>query len=98
MNPNQLMVTVLLVISAQFSVSSAQSVKPSTDGTHTQVVMLGTGNPNPDPDRSGPAVAIVVNDTAYLVDCGAGVVRRAAAAEKGGFPALNVKKLKTVFI
>lgn len=66
--------------------------------SHTQVVVLGTGNPNADPDRSGPAVAIVVNGAAYLVDCGPGVVRRAAAAEKAGISALNVKNLKTVFI
>jgi ribonuclease BN (tRNA processing enzyme) len=64
----------------------------------TQVVMLGSGNPNADPDRSGPAVAVVVNDRAYLVDCGPGVVRRASAAEKNGIAALNVKKLNIVFI
>ena len=45
----------------------------------TQVVLLGSGTPNTDPDRSGPGVAIVVNDTAYLVDFGPGIVRRAAA-------------------
>ena len=48
-----------------------------TAGTVTQVAMLGTGTPNPFPERSGPGVAIVVNDEAYLVDFGAGVVRRA---------------------
>ena len=42
--------------------------------------MLGTGTPNPDPARSGPAVAVVAEGRPYLVDCGAGVVRRAAAA------------------
>jgi len=66
--------------------------------SHTQIVMLGSGNPNADPDRSGPAVAIVINDRAYLVDCGPGVVRRAAAAEKNGIAALSVKKLNLVFI
>ena len=65
---------------------------------HTQVVVLGTGTPIADPERSGPAVAIVVNDTAYLVDCGPGVVRRAAAAEKAGIKALAVQNLKMVFI
>jgi ribonuclease BN (tRNA processing enzyme) len=98
MNPHLLLVAVLVFMSASGVTGSAQSLKPLGDGTHTRVVMLGTGNPNADPERSGPAVAIVVNDTAYLVDCGAGVVRRAAAAEKAGFPALNVKKLKVVFI
>ncbi len=60
--------------------------------------MLGTGNPAADPERFGPAVAIVVNDRAYLVDCGPGMVRRAAAAEKNGIAALKAKELKIVFI
>ena len=42
----------------------------------TKIVMLGTGTPVADPDRSGPAVAIVVKDSAYLIDTGPGVVRR----------------------
>jgi ribonuclease BN (tRNA processing enzyme) len=66
--------------------------------TGTQVVVLGTGTPLADPERSGPAVVIVVNETAYLVDCGPGVVRRAAAAEKNGIKALAPKNLKIVFI
>lgn len=48
--------------------------------TPTLVVMLGTGTPNPDPERSGPAVAVIAGGQPYLVDCGPGVVRRAAAA------------------
>ncbi|HUT98844.1 MAG TPA: MBL fold metallo-hydrolase [bacterium] len=44
------------------------------------VILLGTGTPNAEPDRSGPAVAVVVGDKAYLVDFGPGVVRRAVAA------------------
>lgn len=63
--------------------------------------MLGTGTPNPEPDRSGPAVAIVVNDTPYLVDFGPGVVRRAAAMtpEYGGeIEALTAKNLKIAFL
>jgi ribonuclease BN (tRNA processing enzyme) len=69
-----------------------------TPATSTQVVMLGTGNPSADPERSGPAVAVVVNGRAYLIDCGPGVVRRAAAAEKNGIPALKAKELNIVFI
>ena len=65
----------------------------------TRVVMLGTGNPNADPDRSGPAVAVVVNGSAYLVDAGPGVVRRAALAARGDtIPALTPPNLKRVFI
>ncbi len=77
-------------------VSGAQSGGAGT--AHTQVVMLGTGTPQADPERSGPAVAVVVNDAAYLVDCGPGVVRRAAAAERAGIHALAPQKLKVVFI
>src|SRR5262245_36160010 len=55
----------------------------------TRVVMLGTGTPRPEPDRSGPATAIVVNDTPYLVDFGAGVIRRAAAAYRPGVTAFG---------
>jgi ribonuclease BN (tRNA processing enzyme) len=65
----------------------------------SEVVMLGTGMPAADPDRSGPAVAVIVNGTAYLVDCGPGVVRRAAAAvQHDRLPALEASNLKIVFI
>jgi ribonuclease BN (tRNA processing enzyme) len=64
----------------------------------TQVVILGTGTPILNPDRSGPAVAIVVNDAAYLVDFGPGVVRRAAAAMRDKkIAALKPSNLKVVF-
>jgi ribonuclease Z len=67
--------------------------------TRTRVVLLGTGTPGPDPDRSGPATAIVVGDTAYLVDFGPGVVRRASAAMKlTGIGALEPTKLRVAFV
>lgn len=62
------------------------------------LVVLGTGTPNADPDRSGPALAIVVNGAAYLVDAGPGVVRRAAAAQREGVAALAPRRLDKVFI
>ncbi|MCK5411533.1 MAG: MBL fold metallo-hydrolase, partial [Gemmatimonadetes bacterium] len=73
---------------------------PATDQptAGTRLVLLGTGTPNPDPDRSGPAVAVVVNGEPYLVDAGPGVVRRAAAAAGRGVEALEVDRLRTVFI
>jgi ribonuclease BN (tRNA processing enzyme) len=65
----------------------------------TQIVLLGTGNPPADPDRSGPATAIVANGTAYLVDFGAGVVRRAkSAVVDRGIAALDPVKLHVVFV
>jgi ribonuclease BN (tRNA processing enzyme) len=71
--------------------------QPPTAG-RASLVVLGTGTPNADPDRSGPALAVVVNGASYLVDAGPGVVRRAAAAERGGVAALAPSKLSTVFI
>lgn len=62
------------------------------------MVLLGTGTPNDDPTRLGPAVAIVVDDQVYLVDAGAGIVRRAAAARAAGVAALKVTSLSRVFL
>ena len=65
----------------------------------TRVVLLGTGNPAPDPDRSGPATAIIVKDTAYLIDFGAGVVRRAEGASVGrAIKALEPTRLRVAFV
>ena len=67
--------------------------------TKTRVVLLGTGNPAPNPDRSGPATAIIVNDTAYLIDFGPGVVRRAEAADASrGIKALEPTRLRVAFV
>ena len=66
--------------------------------TPSQIVLLGTGTPNADPDRSGPSVAIVINDTPYLIDFGPGVVRRAAAAFQKGIKGLAVKNLNRAFV
>ena len=77
--------------------SAAQA--PTAGTTQTRVVLLGTGNPGPLPDRSGPATAIVVNDTAYLVDFGPGVVRRANAAFlTRDIKALEPTKLRVAFV
>ena len=83
----------------QNAVIADKSVRATPEvSSRTEVVLLGSGTPYPDPARSGPAVAVVVNHVAYLVDCGPGVVRRAAAAKDHGIAALDVKNLKTVFI
>jgi ribonuclease BN (tRNA processing enzyme) len=64
----------------------------------SQIVLLGTGTPNADPARSGPSVAIVVNQSAYVVDVGPGIVRRAAAAHQAGAGALDILRLKRLFV
>ena len=64
-----------------------------------QIILLGTGTPVPDPNRSGPSVAIIENDTPYIIDFGPGVVRRAAAAnQKLGIKGLEARHLKTAFL
>ena len=87
--------TLLLTLVAT---AAAARQDPPRQPTRTQVVLLGTGTPRPEPDRSGPATAIVVNDAAYLVDAGPGIVRRAAAAAAKGIAALSMAKLDTLFI
>jgi ribonuclease BN (tRNA processing enzyme) len=87
-------VTLLLTTSLVFG------QKPEAPAlSKTRVVLLGTGNPAPDPDRSGPATAIIVKDTAYLIDFGPGVVRRAeAAAVSRGLKALEPTRLRVAFV
>jgi ribonuclease Z len=53
---------------------------PAAARESTVVVMLGTGTPRPLPDVWGPATAVVVRRRVFLVDAGAGVERRLAAA------------------
>src|SRR5262245_48599971 len=88
----------LLALLIQACSSSAQSKsatqtpsQSSNAAQRTQIVLLGTGTPNADPDCFGPATAIVVNDTPYIIDFGPGVVRRAAAAARNGVSALVAK-------
>lgn len=58
----------------------------------TRLILLGTGTPNPDPERMGPSVAVVSGDRVYIVDCGPGVVRRAAQA------GIGMQQLTRVFV
>lgn len=80
------------------TVAAGQQPAPRPQG-NTRIVLLGTGNPAADPDRSGPATAIVVNDTPYLVDFGPGVIRRAKAAViERGITALEPTNLRVAFV
>ncbi len=38
----------------------------------SKVLVMGTGDPTPNPFRYGPALAVIVNDYPYFVDCGEG--------------------------
>jgi ribonuclease BN (tRNA processing enzyme) len=69
------------------------------DPSRTWVVLLGTGTPGAEPDRFGPSTAVVAGGTAYLIDAGPGVVRRASAgAMVTGLQALNAPNLRVAFL
>jgi ribonuclease Z len=86
----------LLLLFLVFTLSTRGQEKKLNSGT--QLVLIGTGTPNPVPERSGPSLAIVVNQQAYIVDCGPGVVRRAAEAARKNLPCLNSAGLTRLFI
>jgi len=69
--------------------------------TSTKLVLLGTGNPNPDPAHSGPSIAIIVDETPYIVDFGPNLVRQAAALTPrygGNLPALDARNINKAFL
>lgn len=89
--------TPMVIALVATSVLAQQTTTPGSQ--RTQVVLLGTGTPPADPDRSGAATAVIVNGTAYLIDFGAGVVRRAkSAVVERGIAALDPVKLRVVFV
>ena len=44
-----------------------------------EITLLGTGSPIPDPNRAGPSTLVRAGGQVFLVDCGRGVLQRAAA-------------------
>jgi ribonuclease Z len=55
-----------------------------------ETILLGTGSPMVDPDRAGPSTLVRAGDQTLLVDCGRGVLMRAAAI---GIGAANITAL-----
>jgi ribonuclease BN (tRNA processing enzyme) len=74
------------------------TIYSQTEKSKTKLVLLGTGTPFADADRSGPSIAVVVNNTSYVIDCGPGVVRRASAAVNKGVKGLEAAQLRKLFI
>ncbi len=88
----------LYITSLDFPGQAQETYSPSDI---TKVVFLGTGNPNPDPQHSGNSIAIVINNTPYIVDFGPGLIRQAAALSPrygGKIEALGVENLKIAFL
>ncbi|PRC92507.1 MBL fold metallo-hydrolase [Solimicrobium silvestre] len=70
--------------------SLAQTTAP---GKKTRLILLGTGGgPTPKESRSAPAQVIVINDVAYVIDCGNGVARQFVSA------GLKLSAIRNVFI
>ncbi|ORV36271.1 ribonuclease Z [Mycobacterium conspicuum] len=48
-----------------------------------EVTLLGTGSPIPDANRAGPSTLVRAGGQVFLIDCGRGVLQRAAAVGVG---------------
>ncbi|ORW51298.1 ribonuclease Z [Mycobacterium paraense] len=48
-----------------------------------EITLLGTGSPIPDPNRAGPSTLVRAGGQVFLIDCGRGVLQRAAAVGVG---------------
>jgi ribonuclease Z len=48
-----------------------------------EITLTGTGSPMVDPNRAGPSTLVTAGDQKFLVDCGRGVLMRAAAVGVG---------------
>ena len=73
----------------------------SASFSETKLIILGSGTPNPDPERYGSGYAVVVNESAYIVDFGPGIVRRISAMSPtwgGDFPSMELQNINTAFL
>lgn len=64
----------------------------------TKIILLGTGTPNAEIDKFGPGTAILINDQPYIVDCGAGIIRRIQAAYNSGHEGMQIKNINKLFL
>ncbi len=91
----------LFTLLCTLTIATVYSQRDFSDSDITKIVLLGTGNPNPSPSQSGCSVAIIVNDTPYIVDFGPGLIRQAAAMSPkygGNIKGLDVKNIKRAFL
>ena len=71
--------------------ATPQLARPRRQPAHTRLILLGTaGGPRTRATRSASAQALVVGDTAYVVDCGDGVARQLVLA---GIPLRTVRHI-----
>ena len=71
----------LLAVAAAAGCTALLPATLTAQGSSTRLILLGTsGGPRPRRTRSAPAQVVVVNGTAYVVDCGDGVARQLVLA------------------
>ena len=93
--------TLLIALIITIFQMPAGAQRDFSDSEITKLVLLGTGNPNPSPEQSGCALALVVNNTPYIVDFGPGLVRKSAALTPrygGHLEGLETSRLRTAFL
>ena len=84
-----------------FTKSLLLLVFSSASISETKLIILGSGTPNPDPERYGSGYAVIVNESAYIVDFGPGIVRRISAMSPtwgGDFPSMELQNINTAFL
>jgi ribonuclease BN (tRNA processing enzyme) len=82
-----------LASSLALTAGAALPCEAHASGAGTRLILLGTGGgPRPRRASSAPAQAIIVNDAAYVVDCGDGVARQLVMAN------VPLASLKAIFI
>ncbi len=93
-----LTLSILLII---VLMQNSHAQRDYSDSHITKLVLLGTGNPNPSPHQSGCSLALLVNNTPYIIDFGPGLIRRAAALTPrygGTLEGLQMHRLNTAFL
>jgi ribonuclease BN (tRNA processing enzyme) len=71
-----------LSTAAALAASRATRRQSSVQHSRTRLILLGTGGgPTPKKSVSAPAQVIIVNNTAYVIDCGDGVARQLVSAD-----------------
>ena len=78
---------------AFLAATSSALLLPRQQSSKTRLILLGTGGgPRPRVDRTASSQVIIVNNQAYVVDCGDGVAERLTAAK------VPLQTLRHIFI
>lgn len=91
----------LLVLILSLILFPLKAQRDFSNSDITKLILLGTGNPKPSPAQSGCSLALLVNQTPYIIDFGPGLIRKAAALTtryNGPLEGFRIKDIKTAFL